>query len=87
MGVRRSIAVMGVIAGIAALAVFATAALAGPDFLRSANADGRDVPPCPKVIGAEPVDMSRCRHRVVTSAAKPEPYPVIPALFPAPGKP
>ncbi len=87
MGACRVIAVRGVVAGIAALAVVAAAALAGPDFFRSANADGRAAPPCPRVIGTEPVDMSRCRHRVVQGAAKPKPYPVIPSLFSAPGKP
>ncbi len=92
MRVRRSFAVMGVIAGTTVLAVCAAAALAEPSFLGFLHSGKNDkpaqaAPPCPRVIGAEPVDMSRCRHRVVKGAAKPKPYPVIPALFPTPGKP
>ncbi len=98
MGACRAIAVMGVIAGIATLTVAAAASappVTGglkdetlvPEKAITQNERAKPPPPCPKVIGTEPVDMSRCRHRVVTGAARPKPYPVIPALFPTPGKP
>lgn len=92
MGARRSFAFAGAITGIAALAVFAAAELAEPSFFGFLHSNdpqksARGVPPCPVVVGAKPVDLSRCQHRVVKGAAKPEPYPVIPALFNQAAKP
>ncbi len=77
---------MGTAAGVAVLAVLA-AVLAGPESFHLAKASREKAPPCATGTPDHPADWRRCQGRVVTGAAKPKPYPIIPSLFSAPGKP
>ncbi len=82
---------MGVIAGITAMGVAAADMLpvigglktAEPERAATQDESAKPLPPCPWVIGAEPVNFSGCQNRVVTGLEAPDPFPVIPAMPPA----